>query len=99
VDYGSQIEPIKRRLKPLSVLRRRNQAFEQIIAKSLRELQRPAEDFGWLPVKHTRGFWTALVDQQTGYPANTCRSTRIERPRCFDRRLSRGASQILVELV
>jgi hypothetical protein len=34
----------------------------------LRELHRPAEDFGWLPVKHTRGFWTALVDQQTGYP-------------------------------
>ena len=68
VDYGSQIEPIKRQLKPLSELRRRNQEFEQIIEKGLRELQRPAEDFGWLPVKHTRGFWTALVDQQTGYP-------------------------------
>jgi len=68
VDYGSQIERIKRQLKPLSELRRRNQEFERVIAKSLRELQRPAEDFGWLPVKHTRGFWTALVDQQTGYP-------------------------------
>ena len=60
VDYGSQIEPIKQQLKPLSVLRRRNQEFEQIIGKALRELERPAEDFGWLPVKHTRGFWTAL---------------------------------------
>ena len=68
VDYGSQLEPIKKKLKPLSVLRRRSQEFEQIIAESLRELHRPAEDFGWLPVKHTRGFWTALVDQQTGYP-------------------------------
>jgi len=68
VDYGSQIEPIKKRLKPLSQLRRRNREFERIIAESLRELHRPAEDFGWLPVKHTRGFWTVLVDQQTGYP-------------------------------
>ena len=68
VDYGSQIEPIKQQLEPLSKLRRRNQEFEHIIAKALRELQRPAEDFGWLPVKHTRGFWTALVDRETGYP-------------------------------
>jgi len=68
VNYGSQLEPIKKKLKPLSVLRRRSQEFEQIIAESLRELHRPAEDFGWLPVKHTRGFWTALVDRQTGYP-------------------------------
>ena len=68
VDYGSQIERIKQHLKPLSELRRRSQGFERIIAESLRELHRPAEDFGWLPVRHTRGFWTALVDRQTGYP-------------------------------
>ena len=68
VDYGSQIVPIEQHLKPLSALRRRNQGFEQIIAKALRELHRPADDLGWLPVKHTRGFWTALVDQKTGYP-------------------------------
>ena len=68
VDYGSQIEPIKKQLKPLSELRQRNRQFEQIIAQALRELQRPAEDFGWLPVRHTRGFWTVLVDRKTGYP-------------------------------
>lgn len=68
VDYGSRVDVIKSRLKPLSELQRRNQGFEQIIAASLRELRRPAEDFGWLPVKHTRGFWTVLVDRRTGYP-------------------------------
>jgi hypothetical protein len=68
VAYGSQIDIIKRRLKPLSELRQRNHAFEQIIATSLRKRQRPAEDFGWLPVKHARGFWTAIVDAKTGYP-------------------------------
>ena len=68
VDYGSQIERIKQHLKPLSELRQRSQGDERIIAEGLRKLHRPAEDFGWLPVRHTRGFWTALVDRQTGYP-------------------------------
>ncbi len=68
VDYGSQIERIKQKLKPLSTLQQRSQGYERIIAEGLRELHRPAEDFGWLPVRHTRGFWTALVDRQTGYP-------------------------------
>ena len=68
VDYESQIERVKKHLKPLSALQRRNQEFDQIIATALRELERPADDFGWLPVKHTRGIWTALVDRQTGYP-------------------------------
>jgi hypothetical protein len=68
VDYESQIERIKEHLKPLSALQRRNQEFERVIATALRDLERPADDLGWLPVKHTRGIWTALVDRQTGYP-------------------------------
>ncbi len=39
-----------------------------LVAESLRELRQPAEDLGWLPVKHSRGFWTALVDRRSGYP-------------------------------
>jgi len=68
VDYGSQVETIKQHLKPLSVLRQRSPEYEQVIAESVSELKRPAEDFGWLPVRHTRGFWTALVDLKTGFP-------------------------------
>ena len=76
VDYGSQIEPIKQKLKPLSVLRRRNQEFDQIIGKALRELERPAEDFGWLPVKHTRGF----LDRAGGSTDGLSREVRADRP-------------------
>ena len=68
VDYESQIGAVKQHLKPLSALQDRRPEFDQVISQSLRELNRPATDFGWLPVKHTRGFWTALVDRKTGYP-------------------------------
>jgi hypothetical protein len=68
VEYATRVKTVKQHLKPLSVLRQRSPKYEAIIAESLDELNRPAEDFGWLPVRHTRGFWTALVDLKTGYP-------------------------------
>jgi hypothetical protein len=68
VDYGTRTDIIKSRLKPLSDLVRRHRDSAQLIATSVSELKRPADDFGWLPVKHSRGFWTALVDRKTGYP-------------------------------
>jgi hypothetical protein len=68
VDYGSQLDTIRQHLKPLPALSKRRAEFETVIAEALDDLKRPAEDFGWLPVRHTRGFWTALVDRKTGYP-------------------------------
>lgn len=68
VEYSSQLGTIKRRVMPLSKLEKRHPESSGLIEASLRELGRPAEDFGWLPVKHTRGFWTALVDLGSGYP-------------------------------
>jgi hypothetical protein len=68
VEYSSRLGAIKRKVKPLPALERRHPKSSKLIESSLRELGRPAEDFGWLPVKHTRGFWTALVDRRSGYP-------------------------------
>jgi len=68
VEYDTQVDAIKRHVKPLSSLERRHQESAPLLAESLHELQRPAEDIGWLPVKHSRGFWTALVDRRSGYP-------------------------------
>jgi hypothetical protein len=68
VPYERQAEKIKRNLKPLAKLERRHKDAAPLVADALRELGRPAEDFGWLPVKHTHGFWTALMDRETGYP-------------------------------
>lgn len=68
VGYGRLTKAIKRKIKPLATLERRHRDATPLIADALQELGRPAEDFGWVPVKHTHGFWTALIDRETGYP-------------------------------
>ena len=68
VEYDTQVDAIKGKVKPLSSLERRHRESVPLVAESLRELGQPADDLGWLPVKHTRGFWTALVDRRSGYP-------------------------------
>lgn len=69
VDYASQLPQIQRRLKSLPPLMRRSREFGRVIRAALDEVGRPAEDFGWLPVRHPKGFWTVLIDRRTGYPA------------------------------
>jgi hypothetical protein len=68
VHYERISGGIKRKLRPLANLERRHKEAAPLIAAALSELGRPAEDFGWVPVKHTHGFWTALMDRKTGYP-------------------------------
>jgi hypothetical protein len=68
VEYETRTDAIKRRIKSLRSLERRHKEATPLIAAALSELGRPAEDFGWVPVKHTHGFWTALMDRKTGYP-------------------------------
>jgi hypothetical protein len=68
VEYSTQLKTIKRKTRSLAGLERRHKEAIPLIETALSELDRPAEDFGWLPVKHTRGFWTALMDRNTGYP-------------------------------
>lgn len=68
VPYERQTDEVRRKLEPLAKLERRQKDAAPLIADALRELERPAEDFGWVPVRHTHGFWTALIDRETGYP-------------------------------
>jgi hypothetical protein len=68
VAYETQIETIKRQAQPLEALERRHPKSQALVADTLAGLGRPASDFLWLPVRHTKGFWTVLIDQQSGYP-------------------------------
>jgi hypothetical protein len=69
VDYSTQADAIKRQARPLPSLLESRPESKLFVQEALDQLKRPAEDFGWLPVKHTRGFWTALIDLKTGRPA------------------------------
>jgi hypothetical protein len=68
VEYDSKLDAIKPRVMPLASLEQRHPESATLIANGLRELGQSADDLGWLPVKHARGFWTALMDRRSGYP-------------------------------
>jgi hypothetical protein len=68
VDYATQVETIKGQIRDLPGLERRHREATPLVQAALAELGSPADELGWVPVKHTRGFWTALMDRKTGFP-------------------------------
>lgn len=69
VDYVTQLHEVKRRAQPLSELEKKGSDAQRLVAEAISRLDRPASDFGWIPVAHPRGFWTVLIDRASGYPA------------------------------
>jgi hypothetical protein len=69
VPYDSMVEDVKRRAQPLEILERRFPEMKPLIAEALAELGVSAANVRWLPVRTRGGFWTVLVDVQTGRPA------------------------------
>ncbi len=61
VPYERGLPEIKRRSLPVSELEKRHPEAKPLISTADEELV-------WLPVKHAKGFWTALLDPDTGRP-------------------------------
>jgi hypothetical protein len=68
--YEQTVPEIKRRSLPVSELERRHPEAKPLVADAVAELQTPVEQLTWLPVKHGSGFWTVLLDRETGRPVN-----------------------------
>jgi hypothetical protein len=68
VAYEQSLPEIHRRSLPVSELAKRHPEAKALVADAVAELQIPAEKLVWLPVKHNSGFWTVLLDADTGYP-------------------------------
>jgi hypothetical protein len=68
VPYDSQLETIKRKAQRLSDLEQRHPESVPLVAGVADEHQVEKDTLRWVPVKHRRGFWTALIDIGTGYP-------------------------------
>jgi hypothetical protein len=66
VPYESQLELIRKRAKPLPELERKKPQAKALIARALAGKPAPRGTLKWLPVRHFRGFWTAIVDDATG---------------------------------
>jgi hypothetical protein len=70
VPYEQGLPQIKERALPVSELEKRHPDSKPLVASAVAQLQVPAEKLVWLPVKHRKGFWTALLDSETGRPVD-----------------------------
>lgn len=66
--YEHNLELIRLRSLPLGELEQRHPEARALISSATAQLPTPTEELVWLPVKHRRGFWTALLDPVTGRP-------------------------------
>jgi len=66
--YESGLTEIRARAKPVDELTKSFPAAVPLFAAANRNLGVPPERVRWLPVRHRRGFWTALIDTETGKP-------------------------------
>jgi hypothetical protein len=70
VAYEQGLPELERRAKPLSELERRHEEAKPLVASAVAELQVPVERLVWMPVMHKSGFWTVLLDCETGQPVS-----------------------------
>jgi hypothetical protein len=70
VPYEQGLPELKRRAQPVSELERRHKEAKPLIASAVAQLQVPVERLVWTPVMHKDGFWTVLLDSDTGQPVS-----------------------------
>lgn len=66
--FESQLENIRSRAMPISKLIERKPSDRSVIESAVSRFKKIGAELRWLPVKHSFGFWTALVDYETGRP-------------------------------
>lgn len=66
--YESALEQIRKRAKTIQALEKKFPDYAPYLDEAARESGLPPERLRWLPVHHRKGFWTALIDDQTGRP-------------------------------
>jgi hypothetical protein len=70
VPYEQNLPQIRQQSLPVRELEKRHPQTQALIARAAAQLQIPAEKLVWVRVKHRKGFWTALLDPDTGRPVH-----------------------------
>jgi hypothetical protein len=66
--FESAIEAIRKHARPVAALEKKFPAYKPQLGAALRTVDLPEQQVGYLPVRHRAGFWTALIDIETGKP-------------------------------
>lgn len=70
IPYEQDLPELRRRAKPVSELESRHPQAKPLVASAVAQLHVPVEQLVWMPVMHKSGFWTVLVDSNTGQPVS-----------------------------
>ena len=70
IAYEQNLPQIRQRSASIGELEKRHPEAKPLIAAAAAQLPIPVEKLVWLPVKHRKGFWTALLDPETGRPVH-----------------------------
>lgn len=70
VPYERALPQIRERSLPVSVLEKRHPETKPLISSAAAQLSTPVEKLVWLPVRHRSGFWTVLLDADSGRPVH-----------------------------
>jgi hypothetical protein len=68
VPFENSAKEVVAQAQPLDVLEKKKPEAHAQIEKAQREAGQDPAHVGWLPVKHRTGFWTAIIDRNTGRP-------------------------------
>jgi hypothetical protein len=66
----TELPAIRQRAKELEVLIARHARSKDHIEQAQREAGIPSQQQRWLPIRHSKGFWTAVIDVRTGLPVS-----------------------------
>jgi hypothetical protein len=68
VPLESQLDAIRSHARPLAQLAQTHPEAKPLLDEALTGIDVPADRLAWLPVRHLWGFWTAIIDTETGKP-------------------------------
>jgi hypothetical protein len=68
VPFEAVTDAVKRTAEPIEALEKRHPSSKPVLAEALAAGGLDADRVRWLPVGSNQGFWTALIDAQTGRP-------------------------------
>ena len=68
VPYETNLAQVRKRAKPIGEILERKPASKPEIEAAIADTQLPGDRIRWVPAHHSKGFWTALIDIDSGKP-------------------------------
>jgi len=68
VPFETKVAEVRKRAKLISEITTRKPDSKPVIEAAIAGLKLPADRIRWVPAHHSKGFWTAFIDIDSGMP-------------------------------